>query len=87
MKRKFSNVRAILIHRSSWNFEDENEDEDDCESILRLAVVIHDGSGAWGNEADVRFDAEPGQKLGLDFAREFFDKPDGVVEQGVGKFI
>ena len=55
-------------------------------SILCLAVGIHAGSGAGRNEADVGFDAEPGQEFGLDFAREFFDKPDGVVEQGIGNF-
>ena len=47
--------------------------EDEDKSILCLAVVvqfgIHPGAGAGGDEADVRFDAEPGQKLGFDFAR------------------
>ena len=42
--------------------------------------------GPGRNEAHVRFDAEPGQELGLDFACEFFDKPDGIGEQVVGDF-
>ena len=85
VEKKPSNRRRYIS--TLRNFEDENEEEDNCESILCFAVGIHNGSGAGRNEADVRLDAEPGQELGLDFAREFFDKPDGVVEQFIGKFI
>jgi hypothetical protein len=57
---------------------------------ISIRFDIRSGSGmkmgAGRNEADVGFDAEARQEFGLDLPREFFDKPDGVVEQFIGNF-